>query len=276
MLTWIHKPMNLLLPGSDGIWTDSSQTQHWIGKDIAFCCCELNCKVVLCHICCCQSIAGILVISVWSLISIPVSWNNSFNDFMGWFLVERKFSEKSLKMNCSLKRDGHKYSPYSLIHIEMIHFVSRTETISLSHVRENLLKMRDVGSRCLEIVWPNFASTFAVWVSRRYEFPRTVVQNASFCRTGELDAASWWCSLATRLPVLLQSDWQGALSISGLFDAIGLCSVEELVAAWEARFNVGFDFATILSSPFSSCILFAIVSGQLVELTFWEQQTELK
>ena len=33
-----------------------------------------------------------------------------------------------------------------------------------------------------------------------------------------------------------------------------------------------FDFATILSSPFCSCILIAIVFGQLAELKFWAQQ----
>ena len=99
---------------------------------------------------------------------------------------------------------------------------------------------------------------------------------SSFCHTWELDAASWLCSLATGLPVLFQSCWQVALSFSGLFDAIGPCTVEELVAACETKFNVGFDFATILSSPFSSCILFAIVSGKPAELKVWMQQIELK
>ena len=98
---------------------------------------------------------------------------------------------------------------------------------------------------------------------------------ASFCHTRELDAASWLCSLAWSLRVLVQTSWQGALGIPVLFDAIGLCTVEELVAACVTRFNVGFDFATILSSPLSSCILFAIVSRQLVELKFWEQQIKL-
>ena len=97
---------------------------------------------------------------------------------------------------------------------------------------------------------------------------------ASLCHTWELDAASWLFSLATSLPVLFQSSWQGALTVSGLFDAIGLYTVKELVGACQTRFNVGFDCATILSSPFSSCIRFAIVSGQLAE--FWELQSKLK
>ena len=51
---------------------------------------------------------------------------------------------------------------------------------------------------------------------------------SSSCHTWELNAASWLGSLATGLPVLFQSSWHGALSISGHFDAIGLCTVENL------------------------------------------------
>ena len=48
------------------------------------------------------------------------------------------------------------------------------------------------------------------------------------------------------------------LSIPGLFDAIGLFTVEEFVETETARFIVvGFDLASILLSPFCSCILFA-------------------
>ena len=59
------------------------------------------------------------------------------------------------------------------------------------------------------------------------------------------------------------------LSIPGLFDATGLFTDEELVETVKDRFIVaGFDFATILFSPSCSCILFAIVSVQLVKLKF--------
>ena len=58
-----------------------------------------------------------------------------------------------------------------------------------------------------------------------------------------------------------------ALSIPGLFDA--MFTDEELVETVDVRFiAVGFDFATILSSSFCSCILFAIVLGQLDKLKF--------
>ena len=52
----------------------------------------------------------------------------------------------------------------------------------------------------------------------------------------------------------------------GRLDALELGAVEELATVCESRSSVGFDFVTILSSPFSSCILFVIVSGQLAEL----------
>ena len=57
------------------------------------------------------------------------------------------------------------------------------------------------------------------------------------------------------------------MSIPGLFDAIGWFTDEELVETVDVRLiAVGVDFATILSSSFCSCILFAIVLEQLVML----------
>ena len=70
---------------------------------------------------------------------------------------------------------------------------------------------------------------------------------------------------------------KGALIIPGLCDVTGFCTVEELVETVKAKFTVvGFDFATVLFSPSSSCILFAIVLVQLVTLKFREQQSKLK
>ena len=52
---------------------------------------------------------------------------------------------------------------------------------------------------------------------------------------------------------------------------------EGLVGTWEDKFiAVDFDFATLLSSPFCSRILFAIVQVQLIMLEFSAQQVELK
>ena len=98
-------------------------------------------------------------------------------------------------------------------------------------------------------------------------FPLLTSRTASFCHPWELDAASWLRSLASGFPILDQSVRQGALSIPRLFDAIGSCSVEELVETVKARFiAVGFDFATILACPSCSCILSEIVFVQLVKL----------
>ena len=89
-----------------------------------------------------------------------------------------------------------------------------------------------------------------IWVSR-YGFPRTLLKNQPY-----LNKCSEY------------HPWS--------LDAFGLSTVEELASVFETRFNAGFDFATILSSPYPCCIIFAIVFGQLAELKFWEQQTELK
>ena len=219
-------------PGSDGIWTDSpsEKTQvfavaNWSDLSVS--------KIVLCHICCCQSITRILVISVWSW-SISQLLETTFS-MISWVDSGRTQILGIIpKMNCSLKGAGRKYSHCNRTHIEKFHFVSRTETISPSHVRENLLKMRDVGSRYMEIVWTNFVSTFAEWVSSysvdfhgnsgvRGSFSAATSllvlssRIASFCHIWEIEAASWLCSLAANPPVLLESDWQSALSIPGPF-----------------------------------------------------------
>ena len=85
---------------------------------------------------------------------------------------------------------------------------------------------------------------------------------ASCSRAWELDAASDFEYL-----LALASGFSVALSITGPFDVIGRFTDEELVKTVEVRFiTVGFDFATILSSSLSSCILFSIVVGQLIKL----------
>ena len=100
------------------------------------------------------------------------------------------------EMACSLKSDGHKYIPHGCV-------LFRTETISLSHKRENLLHVRYAVCRYAEIVWPKFclclrfqsfpmrrvSSYFfdSSWKFRvflvffcRDESPRTYIQNCIF------------------------------------------------------------------------------------------------
>ena len=77
--------------------------------------------------------------------------------------------------------------------------------------------------------------------------------------------------------LILLSGFTVAVSIPGLLDAVGLFADEELVGTCEDKFiAVDFDVATILSSSFCSCILFAIVLVQLIKLDILAQQVELK
>ena len=92
------------------------------------------------------------------------------------------------KMNCGSKSGGHKYSTYNRLCIEILHFVSWLATVSLSHIRENLLKMWNASSIYisiyvniyiyifiyLEIVWPYCVNTVDVLGFRRHKFPRTL------------------------------------------------------------------------------------------------------
>ena len=93
-------------------------------------------------------------------------------------------------------------------------------------------------------------------------------------------AASLENSTLRRISSFFSSCFSGfpaAVSIPGLLDAIGIFAVEELAGTSEDRFiAVDFDFATLPSSPFCSCILFAIVSGQLIKLEFLAKQVDLK
>ena len=76
---------------------------------------------------------------------------------------------------------------------------------------------------------------------------------------------------------MLLSGFSVAMSIPGLLDANGLFADEELAGTCEDKFIAAdFDFATILPSPFCSCILFAIVLAQLIKLEFFAQQVELE
>ena len=66
------------------------------------------------------------------------------------------------------------------------------------------------------------------------------------------------------------------MSIRELLDAIGLFADEELAGTCEDRFiAVDFDFATILSCPFCSCILFAIDLEQDIKLLSAGRRAEM-
>ena len=72
--------------------------------------------------------------------------------------------------------------------------------------------------------------------------------------------------------LILLSNIPVAMSVPGLLDAIGLFTDEELARTCEDKFVAeDFNFATIISTPFCSCILFAIVLEQLIKLEFLAQ-----
>ena len=55
-----------------------------------------------------------------------------------------------------------------------------------------------------------------------------------------------------------------------------LGAVEELATTCETRFSVGFDFATIISFPFSSCILFdTVLAASRAEIANVEQTEKM-
>ena len=67
------------------------------------------------------------------------------------------------------------------------------------------------------------------------------------------------------------------MSFPGPLDAIGSFADEEHAGTVQDRLiAASLDFATIISSPFCSCTLFAIVLVQLIKLEFLAQQVELK
>ena len=102
--------------------------------------------------------------------------------------------------------------------------------------------------------------------------------SASSCHTWELDAASFWFWVSRcGFPRILLKNHTFLTKCSEYprtVDALGLNTIEELASIFETKFNVGFDFATIISSLVPSCFLFAICLGNW--LIFWELQPELQ
>ena len=189
-------------------------------------------------------------------------------------------------MNCGLLSECHKHSP----HIEVFHFVFWIALEVLSQIRVDFLVIWNVSTRYTVFVRPlrvvvdddfpvfcgrfpcTFLKTRILFPSCSSEFPRTFVR---FCiwkphlRTRRCVILIWTSSgrfPCTFCAMRFEPCWLGARSFPGRFDALETGTVRELAAVCETKFNVGFDFATIISSPCSSCILFAIVLRQPAEL----------
>ena len=157
-----------------------------VGKDVGFCRRKLNCLVSKQGCPLPHKLLPIDLWDTWDFFQVPdqlLSYiEKLFQRSLGLIFGGMKILCIVFpKMNCSLKSNGHKH----ILHI--IVFTSRSSifvfsfaTVSPSHIRENFLKMWNASSGNMKIVWPYCANTVDVWVSRRYEFPRTPVHLCIF------------------------------------------------------------------------------------------------
>ena len=152
-----------------------------------------------------------------------------------------------------------------LASVHFLHQISpilQCPAVKLSHISRH-----QVSLALFLVIAPRFATSLPVTPTMN------PTKYASFSLPWELDAA-WGFEFVLGLASSFPED---ALSITGLFDAIGWVTDEELVERVEVRFMViGIDFAATLSSSFCSCTLFAIVVAQLWKLKLWAQQVEMK
>ena len=189
-------------------------------------------RVVDVHMSCRQSIVVTPVISVWSMISFWITWNNCLIDFFGWLLVDLIFSVQSIPRWTAGWRVTDRNFPIWLRSHRGFSFWSLGLRPYLCLTIEKTLAM--CGSQSVDIwklVWQHFVFAFDFWVSWSDEFPSTywifretqmflvsyfsssvatsllvpTSRNASFCHTWELDAASWLNFLASGFPVFVQA-----------------------------------------------------------------------
>ena len=217
-------------------------------------------------------------------------------------------------MKCCSKSGILKYAPNSHIHVQIIHRVVMFSSVDFPDDREDCFRMVNCDWRHVLMVWPYFSFSFwtslAVWFTGCIGLLRSCfmcngpLRHCLFLAPGSVFGKvhiPWLLFCCDRFPsccvhqpakvcilqshlrtrryvgLILLSGFSVAMSIPGLFDAIGLFADAELVGTCEDKFiAVDFDFAIFLSSLFCSCIRFAIVLGQLIKLGFLAQQAELK
>ena len=169
----------------------------------------------------------------------------------------------------------------------------------MSDVREDFLKMWNVGSRSEEVVsLPSTDSEFSTMNatslldSLKFEDPGSFLVTTTLLVLSFLSASFATLDNSTlrldlSLSLHVESLATGFLYFSNHIDRVLRVSPDDwmhldstqpqkMLQSSKPGLNVGFDFATILSSPCPCCFLFAIVFGQLAELKFSEQQTDLK
>ena len=171
------------------------------------------------------------------MISFWVTCNNCLNDFWDWVLVDLKLSEKSVPRWTAAWRVTDINIPHVAFSLPFClsdwdHILVSQSRKPSSWVVRSLLTSGD----CVAKFW--LCLLFLSFLKRRvssYLLNRqgnSVVpgllrsrrvssyltsRTASFCHPWELDAASRLNYLASSFPVLVQSFWQGALSIPGTF-----------------------------------------------------------
>ena len=282
----------LFLPGSDGIWTDSSQTQHWIGKDTGFCCRELNCLVSkqgcpLPHLLLPidHGKYSYFLSDPWSVSQLLET--TCFNDFVGWFLVQRKFSEATFrKMNCSLKSDGHEYaSCQSHSHqdvplcLPVCDRISVAQSIELSqnvNVSTSFLRL------CGQILpvpslseFPE-ATSFLILFSFSWKFMEFLVL---LCRYASPRTLVQFLHLfATLESSTLHLDWSGSLAASlSCTPPTRLTSCPEYPRTFRRNWTLlSQRTCRSMRNQVQRRFWLCIVSGQQNELKFWAQQMKPK
>ena len=240
-----------------------------------------------------QLIVDTPVVSVCSLINLSVVGNHCSTDFEDWFLTDREFIERHEYTNRRVRIEV--FQLVRRFHIEMFLTIKKTfSTLPKSTFRfwiswifwnfefswTSLVFSRHRCHRFVSLCWrvlPADSESSDPCPLAQVCFP--VMKNcwASLCHPSKLDAASgleFWFMISSSLPDNPTCRLE-TLSIPELLDEIGLFTGEELAATELVRsIAVGLVFATILFSSHCSCILFAILSVQLIKLKFLAQQRD--
>ena len=199
------------------------------------------------------------------------------------------------KINCSFKSGIPKCAPESRVHVQVLLVVCGLSVVDLSFDRKDGVRVRHDCWRHVEIMWPFPAFSFRIfwffwntWICCRFlryfifmiapgfrfrNFPQHMIficcdrfpcyflhQSAKICIL-QSRLSTRRC-VEFRIPSCPRVRFPcRCFEFPGLLDAIESFADEELVETVEDRFiAVGLDFATIPSSSFCSCTLFAIVS----------------
>ena len=174
-------------------------------------------------------------------------------------------------MNCGLNCDIHEYTPRSVVHVEVNQFICWTSAC-LRHMK---------------IVWPFSASSFGFWTQQ--VSPSLLSRDCSRIQIQKIPMIfDFSVAKVCIFQPSLRSRWCVGFCISSCPRVNFPCRCFEYPRAFRRKRMVHgwgtcqnscfqahcFDFATILSSVFCSCILSAIVLGQQVKLKLWAQQRE--